>query len=293
MRSTSPAKCTSVSSQHAILLAKSLRLFVRAGGSPRLPLHALGKEPPRAPPPSPPCAVAPDATVSPHRGAPPRRDRTTGDRRGHDNVSAAILQQFLHSVLQGQQQAVHVGVEQLLPAFDIAIDNGRAVAKASIGNDNIELSPALHGLIHQFLYIHWFTHIARHDQWLLAPLACQPLRQCLQAVLAPREQRDTRPTLHQLLRDGLSNTATCTRYNRDFSSQIGRLSLLILHISSQMGTLQLLVHGLPFPPLHQRWRGGQGGEATRLLKRSPMYASLFRMRTCPHSKAPPTAFVAT
>jgi hypothetical protein len=54
-------------------------------------------------------------------------------------------------------------------------------------------------------------------------MPCQPLRKFLQAVLAPREKRDTRTTFHQLLRDGLSNPTTCTRYNRDFSSQIGRL----------------------------------------------------------------------
>src|SRR5258708_37504176 len=47
------------------------------------------------------------------------------------------------------------------------------------------------------------------------------------------------------------------------------------------------------PPLHQRWRGGQGGEATRLLKSSPMCASLFCMRTWPHSKAQPTGVGAT
>src|SRR4029077_8076719 len=129
-----------------------------------------------------------------------------------------------------------------------------------------------------------FTHIARHDQGLLASLACQPLRKFAQAVLAPREKRDTRTMFHQLLRDGLSNTATCTRYNRNFSSQIGRLSLLILHSSSQMGTIQLLVHGLPCPPSPGKDGEGAGGEATRLLKSSPMCASLFRMRTWPHSK---------
>ena len=50
MRSTSPAECTSISSQHAILLAKSLRLFVRAGASPRLPLHAVERAGVRPPP---------------------------------------------------------------------------------------------------------------------------------------------------------------------------------------------------------------------------------------------------
>src|SRR5260370_39534321 len=167
-------------------------------------------------------------------GSCPRRDSASGERGGHDDVSAVMLQQLLHPVLQGQQQAVHVGVEQLLPAFDIAIDNGCAVANASIGNDNNELSPALHGLIHQVLDILWLTHITRHDQGLTAPLACQPLRQFLQAVLAPREKRDTRTTLHQLLRDGCSHPTTGTCYYRDFSSQIGRLSLLTLHISSSL-----------------------------------------------------------
>src|SRR5258707_12767550 len=157
------------------------------------------------------------------KAAPPRRYRATGDRGGHDDVSAAIFQQFLHAVLQGQQQAVNVGVEQTLPALDIAIDNERAVAKASIRNDNIELSPALHGLIHQVLDILWLTHIAGHDHCLMAPIPYQPLRKFLQAVLAPREKRDMRTTFHQLLRDGLSNPTTFARYNRYFSSQIGRL----------------------------------------------------------------------
>jgi hypothetical protein len=119
----------------------------------------------------------------------------------------------------------------------------------------------LHGLIHQVLDILWLTYIARHDQGLLAPLACQPLRKFLQAVLAPREQRDTRPTFHQLLGDGFSNPTTCTRDNRGFSSQIGRLWLLTLHISSELfryrGTIQLPVHG--------RWRIAEGNEATGKL----------------------------
>src|SRR6185437_10542977 len=143
--------------------------------------------------------------------------------RCHHDVSAALLEQLLHPVLQGQQQAIYVGVEQILPALGIAIDNGGTVAKASIGNDNIDLSPALHGLIHQVLYIPWLTYITRHNQGLLAPLGCQSLRKCLQAILAPREKRDMRPTFHQLLRDGLSDPTTCTSYQRDFSSQIGRL----------------------------------------------------------------------
>src|SRR5260370_42513699 len=152
-----------------------------------------------------------DVNFPPIRAGSPRRDRATGDRGGYDDVSAAMLQQVLHTVLQGQQQAVHVGVEQLLPALGIAIYNGRAVAKPSIRNDNMDLSPALHGLIHQVLDILWLADIARHAQGLIAPIACQPLRKFLQAVLAPREKRETRNTLHTILLDGLSITNTCTR----------------------------------------------------------------------------------
>ena len=48
-----------------------------------------------------------------------------------------------------------------------------------------------------------------------------------------------------------------------------RIDELINHLRA-LDSSKRRVHALPFPPLHQRWRGGQGGEAKELLSRADL-----------------------
>ncbi len=65
-----------------------------------------------------------------------------------------------------------------------------------------------------------------------------------------------------LLENGVGELALLGRTKRRVDALVNQLRA--------MDSSERRVYGLPFPPLHQRWRGGQGGEAGGFLSRADL-----------------------
>jgi hypothetical protein len=154
------------------------------------------------------------------------------DRGGHYHMPGAALQHKRHAVPQRQQQPIDVRVEHVLPDIDVSLGDRAAIAEARVGDQDVELAPALQRRRDQPLNILWAAHIARDGCHLTPTSPAELFGQRSQAILPARRQRDIRATLRQRLRDCIAYPTACPSDDRDRAAQVSqfaRCSLLLSH----------------------------------------------------------------